>query len=133
MSSNKLHNLISLNNLQKLRGTHQAMIIDQEANLQIFSMALVEIEMLEIEIEEKFKLIQNLAALVDSYQSDVIKLTSYIFDGFDIPIWNLLKQLKHRTRGINLMKECVDSNKMRVDEFKKLRSKYSSILEIKKR
>jgi hypothetical protein len=44
--SNKLHNLVTLNDLQKVRGTHQAMIIDQEANLQIFSMALDAIQRL---------------------------------------------------------------------------------------
>jgi hypothetical protein len=123
--SNKLHNLVSLNNLQKVRGTHQAMIIDQEANLQIFSMALDEIHRLENESDTKTKLSHEIVDLTEMYQDDLHKIQHHMLDGMRIPFWNLVEQWKHRKRSFELAKYILDNGKRYTQKFKEIKSYYN--------
>jgi hypothetical protein len=123
--SNKLHNLVSLNNLQKVRGTSQAMIIDQEANLQIFSMALDEIQRLEDESDRKTKLSHEIVDLTEMFQDDMHKLQHHIMDGLRIPFWNLVEQWKYRKRSIELAKYILDNGKRYTQKFKEIKSYYN--------
>jgi hypothetical protein len=123
--SNKLHNLVTPNDLQKVRGTHQAMIIDQEANLQIFSMALDEIQRLEDESDRKTKLSHEIVDLTEMYQDDLHKIQHHIMDGLRIPFWNLMEQWKYRKRSIELAKYILDNGKRYTQKFKEIKSYYN--------
>jgi hypothetical protein len=122
---NKLHQLVSLNNLQKLRGTQQAMIIDQEANLQIFSMALDKIEKLEDESDRKTKLSHEIVDLTELYQDDLHRLQNHMMDGLRIPFWNLMEQWRYRKRSIELAKSILDNGKRYTQKFKEIKSYYN--------
>ncbi len=123
--SNKLHKLVSLNNLQKLGGTRQAMIIDQEANLQIFSMALDAIQRLEDESDRKTKLSHEIVDLAELYQNDLHKIQKHMMDGLRIPFWNLAEQWKYRKRSIELAKYILDNGKRYTQKFKEIKSYYN--------
>jgi hypothetical protein len=123
--SNKLHNLVTLNDLQKVRGTHQAMIIDQEANLQIFSMALDEIQRLEDESDKKTKLLHQIVDLTEMYQDDLHKIQHHMLDGMRIPFWNLVEQWKHRKRSFELAKYILDNGKRYTQKFKEIKSYFN--------
>jgi thymidine kinase len=122
---NKLHQLVSLNNLQKVRGTSQAMIIDQEANLQIFSMALDEIQRLEDESDRKTKLSHEIVDLTEMFQDDMHKLQHHIMDGLRIPFWNLMEQWNHRKRSFELAKYILDNGDRYTQKFKEIKSYYN--------
>jgi hypothetical protein len=122
---NKLHQLVSLNNLQKLRGTQQAMIIDQEANLQIFSMALDKIEKLEDESDRKTKLSHEIVDLTELYQDDLHRLQNHMMDGLRIPFWNLVEQWRYRKRSIEVAKYILDNGKRYTQKFKEIKSYYN--------
>ena len=123
--SNKLHNLVTLNDLQKVRGTHQAMIIDQEANLQIFSMALDAIQRLEDESDRKTKLSHEIVDLTEMFQDDLSLLQNHMLDGLQIPFWNLLAQWKYRNRSFELAKSILDNGKRYTQKFKEIKSYYN--------
>jgi hypothetical protein len=123
--SNKLHNLVSLNDLQKVRGTHQAMIIDQEANLHIFSMALDEIHRLETESDRKTKLSHEIVDLTEMFQDDLHKIQNHMMDGFGIPFWNLVEQWRYRKRSIEVAKYILDNSKRYTQKFKEIKSYYN--------
>jgi hypothetical protein len=123
--SNKLHNLVTLNDLQKVRGTHQAMIIDQEANLQIFSMALDAIQRLEDESDRKTKLSHEIVDLTEMFQDDLHKIQKHMMDGLRIPFWNLVEQWKYRKRSIELMDYLLDNGKRYTQKFKEIKSYYN--------
>jgi hypothetical protein len=122
---NKLHQLVSLNNLQKLRGTQQAMIIDQEANLQIFSMALDEIHRLETESDRKTKLSHEIVDLTEMFQDDLHKIQNHMMDGLGIPFWNLVEQWRYRKRSIEVAKYILDNSKRYTQKFKEIKSYYN--------
>jgi hypothetical protein len=121
---NKLHQLVSLNNLQKLRGTQQAMIIDQEANLQIFSMALDTIQRLEMESDRKTKLSHEIVDLTEMFQDDLHKIQNHMMDGLRIPFWNLAEQWRHRKRSIELADYILSNSKKYTQKFKEIKSYY---------
>jgi hypothetical protein len=123
--SNKLHQLVSLYNLQNLRGTQQAMIIDQEANLQIFSMALDEIHRLETESNRTTKLSHEIVDLTEMFQYDMHKLQHHIMDGLRIPFWNLMEQWKYRKRSIELVDYLLSNGKKYTQKFKEIKSTYN--------
>lgn len=123
--SNKLHQLVFLYNLQNLRGTQQAMIIDQEANLQIFSMALDEIQRLEIKSDRKTKLSHEIVDLTEMFQDDLHKIQHHMVDGLSIPFWNLVEQWKYRKRSIKVAKSILDNGKRYTQKFKEIKSYYN--------
>ena len=123
--SNKLHKLVSLNNLQNVRGTHQAMIIDQEANLEIFTKSLEEIERLEIESDRKTKLSHEIVDLTEMFQNDLILLQNNMMDGLRIPFWNLFARWEHRNRSFELAKSILDNGKRYTQKFKEIKSYYN--------
>lgn len=122
--SNKLHNLVTLDNLTPLVGTNQAMIIDQEANLQIFQMALDEIQRLELEGEAKTKLAHDIVGLLEMYQDDLHQMQNHMLDGLRIPFWNLKAKWKHRKKSIELVSYTIERGKEYTDGFKKIKSKF---------
>jgi hypothetical protein len=122
--SNKLHKLVSLDNLQTIRGTHQAMIIDQEANLQIFQMAFGEIQRLEDESVEKTKLAQEIVELVEMYQDDLHKLQNHFLDGLKNSYWNLFERYRYKKKSIELMDYTISNNKRYSEQFKRIKSHY---------
>jgi hypothetical protein len=127
--SNKLHKLVSLDDIgsgngSKIRGTHQAMIIDQEANLQIFQMAFGEIQRLEDESVEKTKLAHEIAKLVEMYQDDLHKLQNHFLNGLKISCWNLFESYRYKKKSIELMDYTISNNKRYSEQFKRIKSHY---------
>jgi iron-sulfur cluster repair protein YtfE (RIC family) len=97
---NKLHNLVSLDNLEKIRTTHQAMIIDQEANLEIFNRSLEEIEKLEFQVMKRKVWLDTLTKITSRYESQYYKLQSHMMLGDTIRFWELRKLWEfHQTRN----------------------------------
>jgi hypothetical protein len=122
--SNKLHNLVTLDTLDKLVGTKQAMIIDQQANLQIFQMALDEIHRLEIESDMKTKLAHEIVDLLEMYQDDLHKLQHHFLDGLIIPFWDVSGKLKHKKKSIQLLDYIKSNNELYTKQFKKIKSNF---------
>lgn len=122
--SNKLHNLVTLDTLDRLVGTKQAMIIDQEANLQIFQMALDEIHRLELEGDRKNKLAHEIVDLLEMYQNDLHQMQNHMLDGLRIPFWNLKAKWKHRKKSIELVSYTIERGKDYADGFKKIKSNF---------
>jgi hypothetical protein len=122
---NKLHQLVTIDTLKKVRGTQQAMIIDQEANLQIFSMALDEIHRLETESNRTTKLSHEIVDLTEMFQYDMHKLQHHIMDGLRIPFWNLMEQWKYRKRSIELVDYLLSNGKKYTQKFKEIKSTYN--------
>jgi hypothetical protein len=105
--NNKLHKLVSLNNLQNIRGTHQAMIIDQEANLQIFNMTLSEFDRLEDTIKSRDNTISELYNLYDSNSSNLNELKEYLLESNSIKWWQFGKRKRHKMRAIQLLNSII--------------------------
>jgi hypothetical protein len=101
--NNKLHKLVSLNNLQNARGTHKAMIIDQEANLQIFNMVLDEFDKLETEIENSNNIVSELSKLNEVNQSKLNALTEHLLEYNSIKWWQFGKLKKYKNRGTEII------------------------------
>jgi HAMP domain-containing protein len=123
--SNKLHNLVTLDDLQKVRGTHQAMIIEQEANLQIISMALDEIQRLETESNRTIRISNEIVDLTEMFQDDMHKLQHHIMDGLRIPFWNLAAQWKYRKRSIEFVDYLLSNGEKYTQKFKEIKSYYN--------
>lgn len=124
-SRNKLHQLVTLQTLKNIRGTEQAMIIDQEVNLEIFSKSLQEIERLETESDVKTKLLHEIVDLTEMYQDDLHKIQNHTLDGLRIPFWNLVEQWRHRKRSIELARSIIENSKRYTEKFKKIKSHYN--------
>lgn len=122
--SNKLHNLVTLDNFTPLVGTNQAMIIDQQANLQIFQMALDEIQSLEYESERQVKLSHEIIDLLEMYQDDLHKLQHHFLDGLIIPFWDVSGKLKHKKKSIQLLDYIKSNNELYTQQFKKIKSNF---------
>lgn len=122
--SNKLHNLVTIDTLDRLVGTKQAMIIDQQANLQIFQMALDEIHRLEMDIDRKNKLAHEIVDLLEMYQDDLHQMQNHMLDGLRIPFWNLNAKWKHRKKSIELVSYTIERGKDYADGFKKIKSNF---------
>jgi hypothetical protein len=123
--SNKLHNLVSLDDISNIRGTNQAMVIDPEANLEIFTMALDEIHRLENESDRKTKLSHEIVDLTEMFQADLSLLQNHMLDGLQIPFWNLVEQWRHRNRSLELAKSIMDNGKRYTQKFKEIKSYYN--------
>ena len=123
--SNKLHRLVSLDNLQNVRGTHQAMIIDQEANLEIFTKSLQEIERLETENDTITKLLNEIVDLAEMLQDDSHQLQNHMMSGLRIPFWNLVQRWKHKKRSIELAEYILSNNERYTQKFKQIKSYYN--------
>lgn len=123
--SNKLHRLVSLDNLQNVRGTHQAMIIDQEANLEIFTKSLQEIERLETENDTITKLLNEIVDLAEMLQDDSHQLQNHMMSGLRIPFWNLVERWKHKKRSIELAEYILSNNERYTQKFKQIKSYYN--------
>jgi hypothetical protein len=123
--SNKLHNLVSLDDISNIRGTNQAMVIDQEANLEIFTMALDRIEKLEAESDIKTKLSHEIVDLTEMFQDDLHKIQNHMMVGLRIPFWNLVGQWKHRNRSFELAKYILDNGQRYIHKFKEIKSYYN--------
>lgn len=120
--NNKLQRPVAIDNITKIRGTHQAMIIDQEANLLIFSRALDEIDRLESETSYYLKTSHEIVDLTQLYQSDLHKMQIHIMTGLQIPWWNIFQKWKHRKETI-LLVDYIMGQRHRYDEhFKKIKS-----------
>jgi hypothetical protein len=128
--SNKLHNLVTLNTLDRLVGTKQAMIIDQEANLQIFQMAFDEIQKLEDESDKKTTLLHQIVDLTQMYQNDLHNIQLHIMDGFQIPFWNLKQRWIYKKKTIELVKYIIERSEDYSNQFKNIKSYFP--LKIKK-
>jgi hypothetical protein len=114
---NKLHNYVTLNNLtNNLRGTSQAMVIDQEANLQIFKMALNEIDKLDTEIEMINRIRNSLLDLIGLYQSDSHALQNHIMCEMQIKWWEFSKRWFHR-KSTKLLMELIQENSKRYSDI----------------
>jgi hypothetical protein len=122
--SNKLHNLVTLNNLTPLVGTKQAMIIDQEANLQIFQMALDEIQRLEDDSNGKNELLHQIVDLVEMYQNDLHQIQNHMLDGLRIPFWDLKGKWEHRKKSIELVSYTIERGNGYKEKFKKIKSNF---------
>lgn len=122
--SNKLHKLVSLDNLQPIRGTHQAMIIDQEANLQIFQMAFWEIQRLEDESKQKTNLAHEIAELAEMYQDDLHQIQHHLLDGLRIPFWNISAKIQHKKKSMELIDYIISNDKRYSEQFKRIKSHY---------
>jgi hypothetical protein len=122
---NKLHQLVTIDTLKKVRGTQQAMIIDQQANLEIFSMSLDAIQRLEDESDRKTKLSHEIVDLTEMFQYDLHKIQNHMMDGLRIPFWNLVEQWKYRKRSIELAKYILDNGKRYTQKFKEIKSYYN--------
>lgn len=122
--SNKLHKLVSLNNLENIRGTHQAMIIDQEANLQIFSMALSEIEKLEEQNQKQNGLMHEITDLAEMYQDDLHQIQNHMMDGLRIPFWNISAKIRYKKKSMELASYSIERSKVFEQKFEKLKSYY---------
>lgn len=122
--SNKLHNLVTLNTLDRLVGTKQAMIIEQEANLQIFQMALDEIHRLEVESDRKTKLAHEIVGLLEMYQDDLHQIQNHMLDGLRIPFWDLKAKWKHRKKSNELVSYTIERSKDYAEGFKKIKSNF---------
>lgn len=122
--SNKLHKLVSLNNLKNIRSTQQAMIIDQEANLEIFSKALFEIEKLEEQNQKQNSLMHEIIDLAEMYQNDLHEIQSHMMNGLRIPFWNILAKIKHEKKSIELASYSIARSKKYEEKFKKIKSYY---------
>jgi hypothetical protein len=128
--SNKLHKLVSLDDIgsgngSKIRGTQQAMIIDQEANLQIFTKSLKEIERLETENDTIIKLLNEIVDLVEMLQDDSHQLQNHMMSGLRIPFWNLVERWKHKKRSIELAEYILSNNERYTQKFKQIKSYYN--------
>jgi hypothetical protein len=104
---NKLHNFVSLNNLENLRGTNQPMIIDQEANREIFKMVLYEFDDLDNIIQTKDNIITTLTSTKDKYYSDLCELKSHLSEGYQIHWWQFKKRKQHKLKQVELLKSIV--------------------------
>jgi hypothetical protein len=104
---NKLHNFVSLNNLENLRGTNQPMIIDQEANLQLFKMVLYEFDDLDNMIRIKDNTITTLTSEKDKYYSDLCELKVHLNEQCKIRWWQFGKRRKYRIKRVQLLKDIV--------------------------
>lgn len=122
--SNKLHNLVTLDTLDRLVGTKQAMIIDQQANLQIFQMALDEIHRLEMDSDMKNKLAHEIVDLLEMYQNDLHQMQNHMLDGLRIPFWNLKAKWKHRKKSNELVSYTIERGKEYAEGFKKIKSNF---------
>lgn len=122
--SNKLHKLVSLNNLENIRGTQQAMIIDQEANLQIFSMALSEIEKLEVQNQKQNGLMHEITDLAEMYQDDLHQIQHHLLDGLRIPFWNISAKIRYKKKSMELASYSIERSKVFEQKFEKLKSYY---------
>lgn len=122
--SNKLHNLVTFDTLDRLVGTKHAMIIDQEANLQIFQMALDEIHRLEMDGDRKNKLAHEIVDLLEIYQDDLHQTRNHILDGLKIPLWNLKARWKYRKKSIELVSYTIKRDKEYTEGFKKIKSNF---------
>lgn len=122
--SNKLHNLVTFDTLDKLVGTSQAMIIDQQANLQIFQMALDEIHRLEMESDRKTKLAHKIVALLEMYQDDSHQMQNHMLDGLRIPFWDLKAKWNHRKKSNELVSYTIERSKDYAEGFKKIKSNF---------
>jgi len=125
--SNKLHKLVSLDDIgsgngSKIRGTQQAMIIDQEANLQIFTKSLQEIERLEQQNLKYAELVSDITDLGESYQTDLHEIQNHIMEGLRIPFWNLKRKWEYRNKSIKLAKYGIEKSKDYSRKFDKLKS-----------
>jgi hypothetical protein len=105
--NNKLHKLVSLNNLQNIRGTHQAMIIDQEANLQIFNMVLDEFDMLEDAIKSRDNTISELSKLNEDNQSKLGELKKHLIQRNSIKWWEIGKIKQYKKKSIQLINNII--------------------------
>jgi len=105
--NNKLHKLVSLNNLQNIRGTHQAMIIDQEANLQIFNMALSEFDRLEDAIKSRDNTISELSKLNEDNQSKFDELKEHLIQTNSIKWWEIGKIKQYKKKSIQLINNII--------------------------
>jgi hypothetical protein len=123
--SNKLHQLVSLDTIGKVRGTHQAMIIDQEANLEIFTKSLKEIERLETENDKITKLLNEIVDLAEMLQDDSHQLQNHMMSGLRIPFWNLVERWKHKKRSIELAEYILSNNERYTKKFKQIKSYYN--------
>jgi hypothetical protein len=122
--SNKLHKLVSLNSLENIRGTQQAMIIDQEANLQIFSMALSEIEQLEEQNRKQNGFMHEITDLAEMYQNDLHQIQNHMLDGLQIPFWNISAKIQHQKKSMELASYSIKRSKEFEQKFEKLKSYY---------
>jgi hypothetical protein len=105
--NNKLHKLVSLNNLQNIRGTHQAMIIDQEANLQIFNMVLGEFDRLEDTIKSRDNTISELSKLNEDNQSKLNELKEHLIQRNSIKWWEIGKIKQYKKKSIQLINNII--------------------------
>jgi len=105
--NNKLHKLVSLNNLQNIRGTHQAMIIDQEANLQIFNMVLEEFDRLEDTIKSRDNTISELSKLNEDNQSKLNELKEHLIQRNSIKWWEIGKIKQYKKKSIQLINNII--------------------------
>ena len=101
---NKLHNFVSLDNLENLNGTNQPMIIDQEANREIFKMVLYEFDDLDNIIQAKDNTITTLTSIKDTHYSYLCKLKAHLIEGCKISWWEFKKRKKHRIKQVELLK-----------------------------
>ncbi len=122
--SKSIQKLVTFVNLNKLKGSNYPLIIDQEANLQIFSMALDKIQHLEMESDRKTKLSHEILDLAEMFQDDLHKIQNHMMDGLMIPFWNLAEQWRHRKRLIVLADYILSNSKKYTQKFKEIKSYY---------
>jgi hypothetical protein len=101
---NKLHNFVSLDNLENLNGTNQPMIIDQEANREIFKMVLHEFDDLNNIIQAKDDTITTLTSIKDTHYSDLCELKVHLNEGYQIRWWQFKKRKQHKLKQLQLLK-----------------------------
>lgn len=102
--TNKLHNFVSLDNLENLNGTNQPMIIDQEANREIFKMVLYEFDDLDNIIQSKDNTITSLTFVKDMYYSHLCELKAHLIEGYKIHWWQFKKRKEHKRKQLELIK-----------------------------
>jgi hypothetical protein len=126
--TNKLHNFVTLNTLNKLIGTHQAIAIDHQVDMMVYQMSLEEIEKLELENDRKLKLAHDLTDLLEIYQHDLHSIQTHIMEGLDIPVWNLIRLYRHRQKEIELAGRIIENGKKYMEQFRKIKTNYKFVI-----
>lgn len=121
---NKNQSLISLEDLKKLKGTSNPLIIDQESNTMLFSMALDKISILEEEVNFKNKVLLTLTELTEMYQDDSHRMEKHIATRLKIPFWNFVEKLKYHKNTIELVQSILDNYKQYNEKFEKLKKNF---------
>jgi hypothetical protein len=123
-TSNENQKLIGLNNLEKLYGSRDPLIIDQETNVMIFSMALDHINLLEMDRNVRDKVIMELAELCEMYQEDSHIMEKHIMDGLQIPFWNFVKRISYRKKSLDIIQSAMNKHQKYMKGFERIKKVY---------